>query len=197
METVEQKIMDQVQKEPNGTVFFPEDFSEAGSSDGVRKALQRLDSKGFVKRVAQGIYVYPKINKYIGLVMPTAEEVAEAIVRRDRARTVPTGVSALNALGLSTQMPMNLVLLTDGSPREIKVGKRRIKFKKTTPRNLSAKGEISRLVIQALKTLGKGNVSQQDEEKIIDVLKNERHGDLIHDIGVAPEWIQQIMKKAL
>jgi ribosomal protein S19E (S16A) len=197
METVEQKIMAQVQKEPNGTVFFPKDFSDAGSSDGVRKALQRLDKKGVVKRVAQGIYVYPKTNKYIGLVMPTAEEVAQAIVRRDRARMVPTGVSALNALGLSTQVPMILVLLTDGSPREIKVGKRRIKFKKTTPRNLSAKGEISRLVIQALKTLGKGNVNQQDEEKIIEVLRKEKHDDLIHDIGVASEWIQQIMKKAL
>lgn len=197
METVEQLITKEIQKKPEGTVFFPEDFAGLGSPDGVRKALQRLNSKGIIKRAAQGIYVSPKINSYIGLVMPTAEELAEAITRRDRTRTVLTGASALNALGLSTQVPMNVVLLTDGTPREIKVGNRKIKFKKTTPRNLSAKGDISRLVIQALKALGKDKVSQPDEQKIIELLKKERHGDLLHDIGIAPEWIQDIMKKAL
>ncbi len=197
MEAVEQLIKKEVQKTSQGTLFFPEDFSRFGSPDGVRKALQRLDHKGVIKRVAQGIYVHPKENSYIGPVMPTAEEVADAIARRDRTRTVPTGVSALNALGLSTQVPMNVVLLTDGSPREIKIGKRKIKFKKTTPRNLSAKGDISRLVIQALKALGNGKVSKSDEQKIIELLKKERHGDLLHDIEVAPEWIQSVMRKAL
>ncbi len=197
MEAIEYLISKEIQKTAQGTIFFPEDFARLGSSDGVRKALQRLEHKGILKRVAQGIYVYPKVNNHIGIVMPTAEEVAEAISRRDRARTVPTGASALNALGLSTQVPMNVVLLTDGSPREIKIGKRKIKFKKTTPRNLSAKGDTSRLVIQALKALGKGRVSQADEQKLIELLKRERHSDLLHDISIAPEWIQRIMKKAL
>lgn len=197
MKTVEQLISDKVQEKPEGTLFFPEDFAQLGSSDSVRKALQRLDHKGVIKRVAQGIYILPKTSSYIGLVIPTAEEVAEAIARRDHARTIPTGATALNALGLSTQVPMNAVFLTDGSPREIRIGKRKIKFKKTTPRNLAAKGEISRLVIQALKTLGNGKVSEGDEQKIIERLRNEKHGDLVHDIGLAPAWIQQIMKKAL
>ena len=197
MEAIEQLIKKEVQSKSEGILFFPEDFAQLGSPDGVRKALQRLDQKNILKRVAQGIYVRPKISSYIGPVMPSAEEIADAIARRDRARTVPTGVSALNALGLSTQVPMNIVLLTDGSPREIKVGKRKIKFKKTTPRNLSAKGAISRLVIQALKALGKGKVSETDELKIIESLRKERYEDLLHDIRVAPEWIQHIMKKAL
>ena len=197
MEAIEHIIRQTVQQKPEGTLFFPEDFAAVGSVAGVLKALQRLDHKGVIKRVAQGIYVRPKISPYIGAVLPTAEEVAEAIARRDRARTIPTGVSALNALGLSTQVPMNVVLLTDGSPRAIRVGNRTIKFKKTTPRNLSAKGAVSRLVIQALKALGNGQVSEEHEQKIIALLRTERHGDLLHDIALAPEWIQQIMKKAL
>jgi hypothetical protein len=92
---------------------------------------------------------------------------------------------------------MNIVLLTDGSPREIKVGKRIIKFKKTTPKNLLAKGQISRLVIQALKEIGNGNVSKQEEEKIINLLKKENEKDLKNDIILAPVWIQKIMNKAL
>lgn len=122
---------------------------------------------------------------------------AAAIIKRDRIRTVPTGGYALNALGLSTQVPMNLVLLTDGSPREIKVGKRTIKFKKTTPKNLMARGKISRLVIQALKEIGNGNVSEVEEQKILVLLIIEDEKDLKCDIALAPVWDQKIMKKAL
>src|SRR5690606_21995633 len=146
---------------------------------------------------AQGIYVRPIINTYIGEVLPSAEEVAAAITKRDRARTLPTGSYALNALGLSTQVPMNIVLLTDGSPRKIKVGKRTIKFKKTTPKNLLAKGTISRIVIQALKEIGRNRLTADEEEKINELLKKENPQDLLHDIPLAPVWIQVIMKKAL
>ena len=122
---------------------------------------------------------------------------AAAIIKRDRIRTVPAGSYALNALGLSTQVPMNLVLLTDGTSREIKVGKRTIKFKKTTPKNLMARGKISRLVIQALKEIGNGHVSEVEEQKILVLLIKEDEKDLKYDIALAPGWDQKIMKKAL
>lgn len=92
---------------------------------------------------------------------------------------------------------MNIVMLTDGSPRVIKVGKRTIKFKKTTPKNLLAKGKISRLVIQALKEIGNGKVTEEEEQKIVALLRKEDEKDLKHDIALAPVWIQKIMKKAL
>ncbi|MGH7240457.1 MAG: DUF6088 family protein, partial [Candidatus Saccharimonadales bacterium] len=147
--------------------------------------------------VAQGIYVRPKISKYIGEILPSAEEVARAIAKRDRVRTVPTGAYALNALGLSSQVPMKIVLLTDGSPREIKVGNRTIKFKKATPKNLLAKGQISSLVIQALKEIKRNNQTAEEESTIINLLKREKPEHLRHDIALAPVWIQKIMKKAL
>jgi hypothetical protein len=156
-----------------------------------------LEDKKVIIRVAQGIYVRPKISKLIGPLTPSAEELADAIAKRDRIRTLPTGSYALNALGLSTQVPMNIVLLTDGSPREIQVGKRKIKFKKTTPKNLLAKGKISRLAIQALKEIGNGRVTEEEELKIVELLRKEDEIDLRHDIVLAPVWIQKIMKKAL
>jgi hypothetical protein len=109
---------------------------------------------------------------------------------------LPTGVYALNALGLSTQVPLNIVFLTDGAARTIKVGKRTIKLKKTTPKNLLAKGEISALVIQALREIGKDKATNEELQKIIDLLKKEVPKNLIHDIALAPEWIKEIMKKA-
>ena len=197
MQSVEKKIEKSIKSKPKGYLVLPDDYLNFGSSDAIRKALDRLENKQVILRVAQGIYVRPKESDLIGKLIPTAEEVAEAIAKRDRIRTVPTGSYALNALGLSTQVPMNIVLLTDGSPREIKVGKRKIKFKKTTPKNLLAKGKISRLVIQALKEIGNGKVTMGEELKIIELLKKEDEKDLKHDIALAPVWIQKIMKKAL
>lgn len=197
MQSVDKKIEKSIKSKPKGSLVLPDDYLTFGSSDAIRKALDRLEDKNVIIRVAHGIYVRPKISKLIGPLSPSAEEVAEAIAKRDRIRTLPTGSYALNALGLSTQVPMNIVLLTDGSPREIKVGKRTIKFKKTTPKNLLVKGKISSLVIQALKEIGNGKVTADEEQKILDLLKKENEKDLKHDIVLAPVWIQKIMKKVL
>lgn len=195
--SVEESILKRIKALPLGALLLPADFRDLGSPEAVRVSLFRLEKQGVISRVAQGIYVRPKESRLIGKLLPTAEEVAEAIAKRDRIRTLPTGSYALNALGLSAQVPMNIVLLTDGSPREVSVGKRKIKFKKTTPKNLLAKGKISRLAIQALKEIGNGKVTEADERKIIDLLREEDEKDLRHDIALAPAWIQKIMKKAL
>jgi len=195
VQSVEKQIERSIRSKPMGSLVFPSDYLSYGSSEAVRKALDRLQDKMVLVRVAQGIYVRPKISELIGPLVPSAEEVAEAIAKRDKIRTLPTGSYALNALGLSTQVSMNIVLLTDGSPREVKVGKRKIKFKKTTPKNLLAKGKISRLVIQALKEIGNGKVKEDEEQKILNLLKKEDEEVLKHDIALAPVWIQIIMKK--
>ena len=197
MTSIETKVLEKIRSVSKGDLILPEDLYHLGSSEAVRVALHRLEKDNIIKRVAQGIYVRPKLSKLIGPLNPTAEEVAEAIAKRDKIRTLPTGSYALNALGLSTQVPMNIVLLTDGSARVIKVGKRTIKFKRTTAKNLSAKGQVSRLVIQALKTVGQGKLRESEEKKILELLKKEDVKILKHDIALTPVWIQKIMKKAL
>ena len=108
-----------------------------------------------------------------------------------------TGVHAQNRLGLSTQVPTKAVYLTDGSPWLIKVGRRTILFKKTSPKNLPTKGEISSLVIQALKDIGNGRVTEDEEKKVINILKRGDVNNLKNDIKLAPVWIAEIIKKAL
>jgi hypothetical protein len=197
MQSIELQIENEIESQVRGTLFFADSFSTFGSSEAIRKALQRLEEKGFITRIAQGIYVRPIISDYIGEVLPSAEEVAMCIAKRDRAKIVPTGVYALNALGLSTQVPMNLVYLTDGAPRVIKIGKRTINFKRTTPKNLLAKGDISSLAIQALREIGSDQITDDEESKIIELLKKEDRSNLLHDIQLAPVWIKKIMQKAL
>jgi len=197
IQSIDKQINKKISKARRGSLFFSDNFVSFGTAEAIRQALSRLVKSGELERVATGIYVRPMIDPVIGKVLPGIEEIAKAIARRDRARIVPTGLYALNRLGLSTQVPMNVVYLTDGTSRKIKIGKTTITFKKTTPRNVAAVGEISRLVIQALRTIGKENVTDDEIVQICEMLKKEKPTRLEHDIRLAPEWIREIMKTVL
>ena len=160
--------------------------------------MHRIVKKGLLSTLARGIYTKPTFSKLLNQdVLPSAEQVAISIAKRDKARILPTGVYAQNMLGLSTQVPLNLVYLTDGSTRKITIGNRTIQFKKTTPKNLALKGEISKLVVQALKEIGKDKVTQRELKKITALLQKEDVKDLKHDIALAPQWVAEIMAQAL
>jgi hypothetical protein len=140
--------------------------------------------------------LYPKISKQIGVVFPSIEEIAKAIAKKEKARLIPTGIYALNRLGLSTQVPMKVVFLTDGAPRIVKIGeKATVKFKKTVAKNLSFKGEISALVVFSLNLIGKGNASNSELQRIKEALVYEKQENIRHDAALAPEWISEIMIK--
>lgn len=196
-ENIEIQVLEKIKKARGGSLFFTEDFLRFGSSKAVAKALERLVEKEEISRVARGIYARLEKDPVLGPVKPGAEAIAKAIAKRDKARIIPTGTLALSALGLSTQIPMNIVYLTDGAARKINIGKRKITFKKTSPRNLAAIGEISSLAIQALKEIGKDNVTETEKEIILNHLKKEEPYRLEHDIRLAPEWIRKIMRQAL
>ena len=197
MESIDSKILKKIKKAKRGSLFYTEDFLSFGNYKAVSKALERLVNENELSRVARGIFVILIKDNYLGEISPTAEIIAESIRKRDKARIFPTGSLALNMLGLSTQIPTNLVYLTDGSARTIKVGNRSIVFKKASPKNLAAIGSFSGIVIQALKEIGKENVTDIEIEKILEHLKKEDPHRLEHDIKLAPEWIRIIMRKAL
>ena len=195
--SIDDHIVKRVKDYKSQRLFFVDDFIDISNYKAVSKALERLVTSGVLTRAAKGIYARYKEDPVLGVMLPTTEQIAEAIAKRDKARIIPTGAYALNALGLSTQIPLNVVFLTDGTARKIKTGNRTIQFKKTSPKNLAPKGRISSLVIQALKTIGKDKVTENEREKIIQLLKEENPTYLEHDIRLAPEWIRKIMKEAI
>ena len=197
IQSIDDMIFAKIKKAKRGSLFFTDDFLSFGSAKAVSKALERSVTRGEIQRVARGIYARLAKDSILGPIKPSTEEIAEAISKRDKARIIPTGTLALNALGLSTQISINVVYYTDGSARKIEVGNRTIKFKKTAPKNLATIGKISTLVIQALKEIGKDNASAQEIEIILNHLKKEDPYRLAHDIKFAPEWIRIIMRKAL
>ncbi len=197
MQSTEDLILNKVKSYNRGNIFFPDDFTGLGSSEAVRQALSRLVDEGELIRLGHGIYLYPKKDAQLGNLQPTLDQIAGAIAKRDRAKIVPAGALAVHKLGLSTQVPLNAVYLTDGSPRSIQVGNRKIKFKRTVPKKLKAKGEISSLVIQALIEIGKDNVSEQHRQKISELLKKENSEHLEHDKQLAPVWVREIIEQAV
>lgn len=197
MQSIDDKVIAKVKKAKGGSLFFIEDFISFGTAKAVAKALERMVEANEISRVARGIYSRLEIDPILGPVKPSTEAIAQAIAKRDKARIVPTGVLALNALGLSTQVPMNVVYLTDGAARKIDLGRRKIVFKKATPKNLAAIGKISSLVIQALKEIGKDKVTESEIKIITKQLANEEPYRLEHDIRLAPEWIRVIMRQAI
>ena len=178
---------------PSGSIFFISDFMEIGNDITVRQALQRLTKKSLIIRLSQGIYYKPKQRSLLGVVYPTAEQIARAIAKRDKARIIPTGSYALFKLGLSTQIPMNLVFLTDGSARKIIVGKQKITFKKTSPRNLATTHKLTNLIIQGLKELGENNIDINVKQRLTEIIKRSKETEEVaNNINSAAVWIKKI-----
>jgi predicted transcriptional regulator of viral defense system len=198
MQSTHYLIKNAIIKKRRGKIIFADDFRSLGTGVAIRHALSRLSKDEFIMRLSNGIYLYPKISKLIGTVYPSIEDIAKAIAKKEKARLIPTGLYALNRLGLSTQVPMRVVFLTDGAPRVIKVGKKAtIRFKKTVAKYLAFKGKITTLVIFALKEIGKDKVIDSQCELIREALTFEKEENIIHDASLAPEWISQIIQKII
>ena len=195
--SLDKQILRKIKKAGRGSLFFVDSFAGLGNAKSVGKALERLVHTGELHRVATGIYVHPVKDNILGVVMPGIEDIANAIAKRDKARILPTGSYALYKLGLSTQVPLNVVYYTDASARKIKMGKQTIAFKKTSAKNLAAIGDLSKLAIQALRTIGKDKVSDKELMQIRELLKKEKSYHLQHDIKLAPEWIRKLLRSVV
>lgn len=199
MQTVEDKILASLKKRGRGTVFFPDTFATYSSSDNIRKALEILKSKEIIIHVARGIYCYPKIDKVLGLgtILPSVDDIVNAIAKRDHIKVVPTGIHAQNILGLSTQVPMNYVYLTNGWAKKLTVlGNITVKFKQTSAKNISFQNRLAMLITFALKDYGQENVTDEHIKRICELLKNEPQEKTMKDLALMPVWIRNIIMKA-
>lgn len=196
MQSIEQKILTSIAKRGRGNIIFPQDFASYGTPNAVHKAFGRLVASEKLIRIAQGIYCYPKIEKVLGLGMlyPTFEDIAAAIARRDKAKIVPTGIYALNRLGLSTQLPMNAVYLTDGSPRKVKLdGERGIQFKHTAKRNLAFQNDFAMLLTFALREIGENNLKPEQLTHVQELIQTVPFETIKKDFALIPAWIRKII----
>ena len=192
--SIKSAILRRIEESPEHSIFFINDFVELGSMETVRKVLQQARLLGLVSHVAHGIYVKPMQSRF-GEVPPPLEKIAKEIAQRDRVEIMPTGSTAANILGLSTQIPMVVSYLTPGSSRTIKIGKRAIKFRHAAPRNFAYEGTTIPLVVQALKDLETENIGERELSALYQYLSNAQDKDtFLKDILLVPQWIQNLVK---
>jgi len=194
MQSVDSKILNRIHGRGRGCVVTPGDFLDLGSRQAVDLTLHRLVKKGALRRLARGLYDYPRIDADLGLLSPTIDAVVKALKGRDKIRLQPSGGYAANLLGLSEQVPMKVVFLTDGPTRRVQLGKQTIMLKRTTPRAMATAGRVSGLVIQALRHIGQRHVDESTVALLRKRLSADDKKQMLKDIRYAPAWIAAIMR---
>ncbi len=195
MKTIEKQIVSRIYGKGRGWCFTPREFLDIGGRNTIDSALSRLTKKGTIRRLARGLYDYPRKHPKIGLLAPNPSAVARALTDRDSARLQPSGAYAANLLGLSEQVPAKIVFLTEGPTRSVKIGSQEIALKNTTPRNMATAGRPSGTVIQALRHVGKSQVSEEHVSRLRNALGRDEKLQLRRDKAHAPGWMHPIIDR--
>ena len=194
--TVEHKVRAKITYARYGEVFFVSTFHQF-DVEYVTKLLAQFEKEGLITRIAKGVYVKVKKTRF-GVVYPSAFELVTEIAKRDKAKIFPTGDTAANRLGFSTQVPMNASFLTSGSSRKLKLGNRTVTLTHGSPKKFAYKGKLMPELVQALRSIGEDNITESVEKRVTQLLSATPETETIeHDLLLAPVWVRQIIKRNL
>ncbi len=181
---------------PENRVLFRSDFPDY-HPEFVGGTLAELTNEGVLVKLAQGIYAKPRKSKF-GVVLPSVDKIVQAISKRDNAKVIPFGVTALNALGLSTQVPINYTYLTTGSERTLYLKNQKVVLKRGVPKNFCYTTRLISLMVQALRALKQENVGQEEIQIIRSLITMETDKEsLARDVDMMPAWMKRIVKPML
>lgn len=152
--SVPDRIMRRARASGRGGVFTPSDFLDVATRAAVDQALSRLVKNGKLRRLARGLYDFPKVHPKLGQLSPAPDDVAHALARETGSLVQIAGARAANALGLTTQVPAKNTYLTDGPSRRVVLGKRVVDLRHASPKHLIAPGSPAGTVVQALRHVG-------------------------------------------
>jgi hypothetical protein len=192
----ENRILNRIRGAGSGWAFSPRDFLDLGERATIDSALHRLTAKGQVRRVIRGIYDYPRYSELLKQQLsPDIDQVARALARKFRWRIQPSGATALNLLGLSTQVPARAVYLSDGPDKSFKVGNTTLAFEHTALKEAGFKLAESGLIVQALKSLGQQRITPEVISKIRTWLPTSLRPRILTDTKTATGWVYSIIQQ--
>ena len=180
-----------------GWCFTPKDFLDLGSQSAIWQALSRLEKKGVIRKLMRGVYDYPEKNTFLeGYASPDPDQVARTIARGNSWNIVPDGTTALNLLGLSTQIPAEWSYLTDGQNRRYELDGIRIVFKKRANKEVSELSGDSAILVQAIKTLGKDGIDERVVKKLSAYLPASSWAKTVKECRYITGWVLDVLKQA-
>ncbi len=196
MISIEDKVRNKIYGMGRGWAFSQIDFARLGSRSAIDLALHRLMRKGTIRRVLRGLYDYPRISSLLGQTLsPDVNQVAQALARKFGWRIQPSGQTALNVLGLSTQVPGRYLYLSDGPDRSYQMGKQEIRFEQTALKEVGFKQMESALLVNALKALGADRVDATVEAQLREWLKPNLRKPVLNDTSTVRGWVREILRR--
>lgn len=182
----------------NDRVMPNADLFGIGSRTAVRQALSRLVKQGKIVRVRRGLYALPRVSSLLGLEMPPPpDEMVHAWAKKNGLRVVPSGALAANLLGLSTQVPAKLIYYTNGRTKTLKFGQHTVKLLNRGPKTMDVRGQVSPLVFQALRYLGKKGMTPQVTARLTSLLKAKEKNELKRNLHRAAAWMKPVLEKII
>ena len=192
-----EQVKKRLQDAKEGSVFIPSDFFDIAEAVKINKCLDRLEETGDLRRVMRGIYVKPRFSELLNRdVPPRSADIAKAIARNYGWTIVPCGGTALNMLGLSTQVPAVWFYVSDGPYKTYEVDGMTLKFKHTDNKNeLINISYKTALVVQALKALGKDNVTDKELRGISKQLTENEKVQMLNEAKRVTAWVYELIRK--
>ena len=196
MYSVENKILDGIKLHSYGWCFSSKDFTELGSQSALDVSLNRLENKGFIRRIMRGLYDYPEYNNFLKKQLsPDFDQIAQALARKFSWKIQPTGITALNYFGLSTQVPGRITYLTDGPKRNYYILDTTLEFKNTSLKDSKLHSPKSELIVQALKSIGESRVDETILFAIRKHLSKSEREEILNDTKYVASWVYSFIKR--
>lgn len=179
-----------------GDIFIPADFSDIAEARRITMCLSRLREEGTLEKVKRGVYMKPRYSKLLNRTVPPRESaVAKAIARNYGWTITPCGDTALNMLGLSTQIPAVWLYVSDGPYKTYEMGGIKFQFKHTDRKNeLNNVSETTALLIQALRALGRDNIDAQTVSYLSSKLSAEEKQQILQESHYVTAWVNEALK---
>lgn len=195
LQSLDKSILRSLRSQRSAVVLSPRHFNQFGSPAAVRQALSRLAKAGKIRRIRRGLYDLPRTHPVMGQTVPNVMAAVRTLMEGSHAQWLASGAYAANLLGLSDQVPAKIVILTDGVPRRVSLGKVTLIFRRTAPRNLLGAGRSAGLVIQALRYLRAGAVSPEIITRLRKQLDKDTKADLRSLTTKLPAWMRPIVEQ--
>jgi hypothetical protein len=194
-QSIDDKIIRSINARRSASVFSAKDFQGFGKGLAIGQALARLAKAGKLRRIRQGFYDLPRPHPLLGQTSPDPTAVVQALMKGTEAQWQFSGAYAANQLGLSEQVPAKILVLTDGTPRRVALGRLTLVFRHAAPRNLLGAGRPAGLVIQALRHLRKTGLSAADVARLNQKLDAATKVDLAKLAPNLPAWMQPLVNR--
>lgn len=195
--SIKSQILAEIEKHGRGWTFSPADFATEYARREIDESFSTLAAEGHIRRIMRGIYDYPMRSELLAReIAPDIQKVAYALARKFKWKIFPEGNTALNYLGLSTQMVGQHIYLSDGPSRKYSLGKLNLVFKHKTQRQISLNGNKEAVIlVQAIRTRGEENLSDEFIRALASKYPPSEWNRMACDAASAPIWIHETIKK--